>query len=281
MHHACMYRVLAGINDADVDMSLITANVEEFNPRNNHLILSEQYELLGAVHSGVSVTRARLSSPTLERMTQRHIWPVMRSALPVSDPRVLDLRMRPWKLPLNEEIKVLESGNLGAATEEETTLLILGPAGKFSRNLPEPAIPGGRLLTRFTGALAHILTGWATAGILTATANLIGGWWGVAGAWVQDATARAFRLNFPRFSVVNNRKMRPGATTSAAIGDIDYRAFNSGMGLWGIFHSFELPTIDVYADAAGASTQEVRMDLIFLGEGDPSGVPPGISLPAV
>lgn len=273
--HLLTYRVSAGVNDSDVDMAFITANAEEFTGRNNHVVFTEQYQLLGACHMGASTTRARIACPSFNRVSQYHIWPTQRAATPTSDPRVFDIRSSPLILPTDEEIQILESGNLGAGNEEETTFLWIAPPNAWNQNLPQPAFPGARLLTRATGALARTATSWATAGAFTFAANLLGGWYAVCGAFCQSANGRAFRINFPRWNVVNGRKLRPGSLCSTSLGDIDYRHFGRNMGVWGYFHSFEPPTFDLYADAAGADTQEFRLDLCYLGQGSRDQPPPG------
>lgn len=269
MFHLLTYRVVAGVNDANVDMTAASTD-GEFTARNNHYIFTEKYDLIGAAHMAVSATRARFNVPSLNRIARFQIWPPNRSATPPADPRIYDLRNYPLTLPQDEEIAIEESNNLGAATEETTVHLWVCPSGTFKRTIPQGQ---ARLLVRATGALARVAAAWATGGVLTFAENLLGGWYAVVGANCQSANLRAFRIVFPRWNVVAGRKLRPGGLATNAVGDLDYRGMNFLSGQWGVFHSFEPPTLDVWGDAAGADTQELRLDLVYLGAG-PRDQPP-------
>jgi hypothetical protein len=63
----------------------------------------------------------------------------------------------------------------------------------------------------------------------------------------------------------------PAPTATNAIGNLETPTgtdfFNESLGVWGVFNTFELPQLEVFGDAAGASTQELRLNLVYLGRG--------------
>lgn len=272
MFHTLMYRVTAGVNDANVDMSMITDTI--YTARNGHLLLTDQARWLGAMHLGVSVLRVRTNFPSWNNFGRHVVWPVNRSATPPSPPRIDDMRdMAPF-LPMGEELALEESGNLGAATEEETTQLWVG-SSDWSRNLPAGQF---ELTVRATSAVARVANAWSGGGALTLSDNIKGGWYALVGAYCQTANCRAFRFIFPQFPAGNRRNMRPGSYCTNAVGNIEttFETFwNEGLGLWGYFSTLELPTVEVEADAAGADTQEWRLRLRYLGDAAQAGIPGG------
>lgn len=263
MFHLAGYFVAAGVADANVDMAARPDSV--FSIRNNHFIFSEQYNLIAAAHLAASATDARLNVPSLNAISRHHIWPVNRSATPPSFPRIQDLRSNPIPIPVNEELAVEESNNLGAATEDTTAFLWLAPPS-WNRNLPPSSKANPRLVLRATAAVARTADTWSGLGAITFEQTPRGGWYCVNGVYCQDVNCRAFRVFFPRNTLINGRILRPGALCSAALGDLEYPYFKDGLGEWGRFHTFEPPQIEVYGDAAGASTQILMLDVTYLGD---------------
>ena len=91
------------------------------------------------------------------------------------------------------------------------------------------------------------------------------GVYAVVGCWVVAANALAFRLRFPAQPGVGGKQFRPGGLVQDAANLQPHPMFNGGLGEWGRFHTFELPQIQVLADAAGG-TYEIRMALLYLGK---------------
>jgi hypothetical protein len=88
----------------------------------------------------------------------------------------------------------------------------------------------------------------------------------------MEANSHAFLLNFPRQPQVNGRKLFPGWVCNNAIGNIPYPQNRQWLGHWGTFHNFEPPTLSIWSTAAGAGTEEVRLDLVFHGDSPPGGL---------
>jgi hypothetical protein len=269
--HLMAYSVTAGINDSNVDMSAVNDVI--FTARNSHFIFSEPYELIAAMHMGTSALRVRTNWPSLNNFGRHQIWPVNRAAVPPSYPRIDDYRMRPLRLPVNEEVAFEESGNLGAATEPETLSLWVAEPGR-NYNVPQGA---ARLTVRATAAVARVAGAWSGGGAITLSDALVGGWYAVVGAYCFDANLRMFRLIFPQYQSGQKRNYRPGSYATNATGNMETPGgpdfFNESLGVWGVFNTFELPQLEVFGDAAGASTQELRLSLVYLGGGGQLSIP--------
>lgn len=258
-YHLLMYEEALGVAAADSDLDAVPD--AEISNRNSHFILSEQFNLIAIYYMAASATRARLNVPTLNAIARHQIWPVDRSATVIADPSVPDLRDYPIALPLNEEIAVEGSNDLGAATENSTCFLFIAPPN-WTRNLPRGL---ARVQVRATGAVAGVAQSWSLLGNLTFAENLRGGWYSIIGANCFDAGTLALRFVFPKPEIHQGRKLRPGIICQETIGNKPWPLNRGGLGVLGSFHSFEPPQIEIYANATAASTQEIRLDLVYHG----------------
>lgn len=274
MFHLLKYkRAAAAAGGANLDMVAVPDSV--FSARGgaggaDHFIFSERYNLLAQAAMGVSVTDARWNIPHINSVARGHVWPFNRAATPPAHPKWHDLRNQPIPLPINEELAYEISNNLACGTEDETVFAWIAPPG-WDRRMP---VGEQRLIVAATAAAARVADAWSGLNPITFAENLRGGWYAVVGAWCQSANLRAFRLFFPRSPLVNGRQLRPGWFSTTALGDITFPGADDWLGHWGTFHSFELPQVEVYGDAAGADTQVLRLDVIYLGETAPAGYSP-------
>lgn len=259
------FQVTAGVNDANVDM--VAVSDPNFTRRGGasgvgHYIFTEPYRLLGACHLGASATDARFNVPSWNAIGRQHVWPVNRSATIQSDPRVMDLRRYPWEIPLNEEVAIEESGNLGAATEQEFCLVWIAPPS-WNMNLPRGQ---GMFCLRFTATITVVANAWSADAAITFAENIKGGVYAVVGMEAQAAGLIGCRLNFPRAVLVNGRKLLPGDLGTQAIGNQDPRWENMPFGEWGRFHSFEPPQFQALSISGGGTSIEGRLWCIYLGQ---------------
>lgn len=254
------YTVNAGAGDANVDeTAVVDAN---FSRRNSHYILSEPYNLIAAMHHAASATRARLNVPTINGIARHQIWPVSRSADIPSDCRVQDFRDYPMPLPMNEEIAVEESNDLAMGNERTFTYLWIAPPS-WNRNLPRGEM---HLNVRFTGTHAVTDNAWGAEFALTFAENLKGGVYVVVGCEVVLADGLAFRLNFPRAKLYQNRKLLPG-DLCRDVNTEDPKIYGmEWLGEWGRFHTFEPPQMSILSLNGGGTAVEGRMHLIYLGQ---------------
>jgi hypothetical protein len=252
-----MGSIAAGAPDAD----LPAIADPEFSRRNNHYIFTEDYWALAFAHLAQSALRARLNVPTINAVARHIIWPVNRTLTTSSHHRIQDLRTYPLKLPLNEEIAVEVSNNAGVA-EPHNVFIWVAPSG-WTRNIPRGIL---RLTVRASASVALTASAWTPDSNIVFAENLRGGWYSVVGAYCISTLARGFRLNFVRMPMINGRKFRPGSLVTAAVGNLEEPFVDAPFGEWGRFHTFEPPQLQMLADSSVADTQELRLDLVYLGE---------------
>lgn len=256
-HTAAYIESLGQVANSDVE----AVADEILQRRNSHLIFSEPFDLLAAMPFGTTLTRLRFANPSLIVRGPNHLWPITRSLTNVSRPHLQDFRDMPLRMPLNEEI-TLEATTDAIGPINTGAVLWFGKP-QWRRTLP-PNVD--QLMVRATAVVAAgSETTWTALATLAFERDLFNGVYSVVGASVVAANARAFRLDFPSQRVVEGRKLRPGGLVEDAVGDFPWPAQHLGLGEWGRFHTFEPPSIQVLADAAGG-TYEARLTVAYLGQ---------------
>lgn len=229
-----------------------------FQRQNNHIIFTDPTVLIGAMHVGATVARARFANASLITHGIPHIWPVNVSATIPDRPWVSDFRDAPWELPQDEEITIEHTNG---AADQVTTLLYLADQ-RIRYSLPAHL----RALTvRATVVIAAGAENtWGTPVAVVFERALIQGTYAVVGCRVVAANAIAFRVRFPSQGEVNGKQYRPGGPVQNTATTLPSDYWERKKTEWGRFHTFEPPEIQVLSDAAGG-TYEVRMDLLYLG----------------
>lgn len=270
MFHILCYEedVTAGSTDENLDAidddGIITRDVNTAS-----YIFTEPYQLLGAAGLGTTMTDARMDVPSWNGVGHHHIWPFERSATVPDNPNWQDLRMYRPQLPMNEAIGIQSSNALACGTEKATVFLWIAPPN-WSRQLPPGLL---RLTLQATVAVTGVDDAWSALGAFTFEDRLRAGWYSVVGLETFEASVLASRINFARTFTDVKRHLRPGILNQNALGAIPQRGINGEMGVWGSFHSFEPPTMQIYQDAAvGAVTVDVRLDVIYHGDQKPANV---------
>lgn len=256
----------AGINTVNLDFTAVTE--PDFTSRNGHFILTDPYQLGGIMLVGASVIRGRLQIPTYNAIGEFSILSANRALQPTSNAQWDSLIGYTPQLPINEEIQVQVSNNLGAATEQENALLLL-LATDWSRNLPQSSRMPPIIPVRATFTVTPTINAWSGPQAINLSQALRGGVYAVVGAVCQGTNAAAFRLIFPRYRLWHGRKLRPGWPVQNAIGDVVQTQIDPwviGMGEWGRFHTFELPQAEVLGTTAASTTYQLFLWLVFLGE---------------
>lgn len=255
-HCSAYSESLGSVTNSDVD----AAQDDVLQRRNAHLIMSEPFNLLASLPFGTNLSRMRFGNVALTRLGNNHLWPQNVAATIPSRPYVMDRRMRPLKLPLNEEI-TLEATTSAAGPAQHGAVLVLAKP-QWRMTLPEGL---DRFTTRATVvAPAGSATTWSAITAITFERDLFNGVYSVVGATVVAANAIAFRLFFPSQMVTEGRQLRPGFLVQNSISDFPNDMVFGGLGEWGRFHTFEPPSVQMFADAAGG-TYEIRLDLVYLG----------------
>ena len=97
-----------------------------------------------------------------------------------------------------------------------------------------------------------------------------GGWYSIVGFNSVDPLGLVTRLIFPRARQYDGRVLRPGTLCQNAVGLRPNPRFDGRIGVYGKFHSFEPPQIEILANNAGAHTPDMKVDLIYHGEMEPT-----------
>lgn len=274
MFHALMYNDDSATAGATNEELAGAATDNTFTrTTNNRFIFTEPLNLLAIVAGGASMTRGRIRSSRFSAFGEFAITAVNRSLDPPANPMYKSYLWNPLPLPSNEELIVEASNNLAMGNEQENILLLVAP-----HNWNQNVARGNPFLTvRASQSITQILNAWSTETTIALDANLRGGWWAVIGARCQSDDAFAFRIVFPRMRESPGGKyLKPGWIVQNATGDAFPNSLMMGeniLGNWGAFHTFELPRLQTFGTVAGAETVVLTLDLMFMGEGDPSRYP--------
>lgn len=256
------YSLATGGSVTDADMTATTD--PEFTTRNSHIILTEQYKLGALYGAGATITRLNLSLPKYNAISKFNVWPLNISSANVpSPPRLAWLYPNAPDLSKNEELafKVTD----GASENALAAALLMTPGHNAN-------LPSGQLLIplRCTASVTQVAAGWSALAALTFEQSPRGGVYAIISAEVVCAASHWFRLVFPRTPWYNGRKLRPGWLVQQAIGDLPEPKLQINpyaMGVWGYFHTFESPQIEVWSAAATSTvTAEIRLWCQYLGE---------------
>lgn len=237
-----------------------------FSQRNTNFIFSEDYQMLASFYHGVTPTVARFNVPTWNTLGRQQIWPLEQSATIPDLPQMLDYRDFPLAFPKREEIAI-EASCSAAGPEQHEAFLWIAPPG-LNRNLPRGQ---QRIMVRATAAAPGTTLVWGALGAITFAENLRGGYYSLIGAQCFDAGTLAIRFLFPRGPQYGGRVLRPGILCTEAIANSPLKENMGGFGVLGAFDTDEPPQIEIYANATGASVQELRLDLIYHGNTRPEG----------
>lgn len=261
MFHVQAYQGTLGVAAANAALTAVPDTI--IMDRNGGFIYTEDWSLAWVYYHAVSALRVRTNMPKLNAINRHHVFGINRSLTNPSPFNIQDLRREPLALSQNETLVWEGSNDLGAATEDSKLYQGLIPPN-WTMELPSHL---QRMTVRFTAAATGVIDAWSADSAITfPDQDLRGGVYSVVGCQVFDAGSPAFRLLFPRQAMCQGRQLRPGGIALEAINNIPWMGFNSGMGEWGRFHTFEPFRIQILANANGASVQEGRVDLLYLGE---------------
>ncbi len=203
--------------------------------------------LYGAYANGTSLTRARLTSPTLRKKALLELAPVDRAAEPSSPAPFHDFFDKP--------VLMAEGEVVNAQAAEDGMGATIMRVGAWIGSALDPLPTGDIFSTRATGTTTLGTEGWTNV-TLTYDTSIEVGYYAVAGMRAEAAGAIFARLVFPKLS------HRPGVVAFDAAGDLDVERFRAGRaGMWGWFHSNQLPTVDFFSLSADTA-ETVWLDLV-------------------
>lgn len=240
---------------------------------------TERYRLLAAFLHAASLTQGEIRSPTLDGLSRWNIWPLTLSLNIPGNPQVDDYRSFAPYLPMYEDVNLAVSdtavggeqiiGHEWIGTEGWTPdLSIL----QHMYGSGDPYI-GRRLTVNSTTTLNKGAGAWGADVAFTFEQLPRGGVYAVIGGEVVAAACSAWRINFPRQPLYHGRKLFPGDIVQQAVGDVPKKQGRNWLGVWGVFHTWELPFGSLFGQAAGTVAINGNIDLVYLGGNtDPTGV---------
>jgi len=250
MHMLIAYSETVAAGDVDNDITAVSD--PQLTQQNSHHLPNRDVLLLAAYGLGANMTTVRLETPKLREMLNPNIRPLDRAANPPDEPNVAFFLGYELTLRGGEEVVVKASNNLGAATEQATILLWIG-------DRPAPAGNAPVYTLRCTYSITGVANGWAS-GNLTFTQTLPSGMYDVVGMGVFGTNMVAGRLILPGYA------HRPGVPGGANAGLNMRPNFRMGnFGLFGTFTNVALPQLEIFTSAAGASSGDCYLDLIYRG----------------
>lgn len=222
---------------------------------NNRYIVPENVKVFAASIMNDTISRARITAPSLRNEGLPEIFPVTVSDDPAAAPLVAYWGEEGPQLRKDEEFGV-ECSN-GASTIDRAHALVC------IRSMRKPLPPGKRMTVVGTSTQTLLLDAWTLGGI-TLDQTLPVGMYAVIGMAVVCNDAWAARLVFPR-----GGSLRPGCPVGMAVGQIDTRQLfrNGNLGEWGRFSHNAQPQLELIGNAAGAETATVILDLVQLEGG--------------
>ena len=258
---------LVGFYDAEAHAALAAVDaISDPHVRisGDDIYVPDLNKIMGALACGEDMTQCRLQSPSLRRMANQRIAPVGKQAMPLvrslaaaddvgDDANLLyhDFKVNPRTLDIAEALNAYAAN--GGATAEWILIWLMDKL----ESLPSGIMFSIEATTNPTG----VLGAWVNDA-LTFSQTLPAGRYAVVGMRVEDTAVVAARLVFV------GHPWRPGVIGSSGTDIGDILAFRfGGMGSWGEFEHDAPPTVDTLANANGAVTPEVILDLIQVRAG--------------
>lgn len=263
-----MFGLVAQANTAATfgqENALTTVVDPDITTQNNQFIFTGPYGLLAEMAIGASLTSGRYNVAQWNGRGRPNIYAMNRNANPTAPMFWGKYNPQMMQLPQNQQIQALLTNNLGASTEAEYLLWKLA-TNDWKANLPPSQ---WTMIGKATATVTPVVGSWVLGNAITFDQLPLGGVYYVYGARVEGANGIAFRLNFPRTRMYQGRRLRPGSTILPAFGALPplfaYSEWGDD-GVWGGFHTFELPTLDILGSAASSTTFTLWMLLGYAGE---------------
>jgi hypothetical protein len=197
---------------------------------------------------GTTITRARISSPSLRAVNLPQIQPITRGVVVPTLPRLCQYGDDMPKIARLDEF-VLQSSNAAAGAEQHTGFLFL------SYDRAEAPV-GPTFTCRATSTITLVANGWAN-GVLTMEQQLPPGRYACIGLTGFGNDCIAARL------IPVDGGPRPGCLMLDTIAGDDFQHARFGkLGKLLEFEHTALPLLEIFGEAAGAESPEVHMDLI-------------------
>lgn len=246
MHHISAYNISFTAASVETEAAAIVDSY--FTIQNNHLLPQRPVSILFAAALGVTLSKARINTPTLGVITSPFIMP-MSPLLSMSSPmKFSDYSQDNLQLAALEEVQAFVTHT--AAGAEQNMVLLGFDMGKMAQP------PGNVYTIRGTAVATLTANVWTNLGTITWQNTLPSGVYAVVGAVFQSASGVAGRL------ILENTPYRPGCPAQLLVTDWTAELFRRGnLGQWGTFHNYAMPQVEMLA-TAGDVAETVFLDLV-------------------
>ena len=232
---------------------------------------TEPYRLVAAYAHAASLTQAEIRSPTLDGLARMNVWPFDTSLNIPANPQIVDYTMFTPYLPLYEDVNFAVSDS-AVGGEQIIAHEWLGTQGWTPDLGILPSMYGGgdpyigrRFTINSTTTLNKGAGAWGADVALTFEQLPRGGVYAVIGGDVVAAACSAWRINFPRMPLYKGRKLFPGDLVTQAVGTVRKKQPPNWLGVWGVFHTWELPFASLFGQAAGTVAINGNLEMVYLG----------------
>lgn len=233
------------VDQATVDNLVAIADGVTFTAADN--LRSPGTRIYAAYGIGVSLTRARITSPSVRKKATLELSPLDRLAEPVTDPPLWDMWDKPFAVKSGEVLNG-QGAEDGAGATRMSVIAWIGDE--------IAALPEGEIYTvRATGTATLVAYAWSDV-VLTYDTTLDEGLYHIVGMRVRSAGAIAARV------VLGTQALRPGCIAADDAEDQDAPRFRFGRaGSWGTFPSENLPSVQVFS-ASADTAETVWFDVV-------------------
>jgi hypothetical protein len=250
---------------ANTENALTSISDPDITSQNSQFIFTGPYNLLQDLAVGASVKFGRYNVAQWNGRGRYNIYAVNRNANPTAPIFWGGYKRHPIPMPQNQQIQALLTNNLASGTENEYL------AWRISTPDWNMNVPGNlwTFVAQATVTVTPVVGSWVESQAITFDQLPLGGVYAVIGAQCEGANGMFWRLNFPRSRMYLGRKLRPGGVVLGAFGALP-PLFSASefedLGVWGFFHTFELPTFGILGTSASSTTYTLMLKLAFLGE---------------
>ena len=204
-------------------------------------------KLIAAYAVGATMTRARLSSPSLLKRAPLELAALDAAAEPTSRPPLIKMVDNPFQLDSGEALNAFTTNSVTTALDQSIAVWLA--KGKIT-----PVKDSNIFSIRASSATTLTADAWSNCS-LTLDSDLEVGTYEIVGAKLWGATCILGRFIFA------TDENRPGMIAHDAITDIDEEIFRHGnVGVWGEFEHDTPPKLEVYA-AAADTAQNLILDI--------------------
>ena len=234
--------------NATLDNITALSDTKYFISGDDFRVPQDYNQVVGVYAVGATLTRARLSSPSLLKKAPYEIMPIDATAEPVTRPPFVDLSKNPLQLTTAEALNALTT-NTATGGDDQTVMV-------WMANEKIIPITNQEIFTvKATGTTTAVADTW-TNGALTLDSDLDPGTYALVGAKAFGATMIACRFIFTKDD------SRPGVIAHDAITDIDEPMFRHGrLGEFGRFEHDTPPRFEIYC-AAADTAQTFDLDIM-------------------